>query len=101
MLKRAKSTVAHLVRWADGANQNSLILFAGLTEQTKSHLSFRLGRQSQSKAVHFIDQVDKANLTSFHPRVSPAVYKINRSVNLADGPILSELIDILFAVISH
>lgn len=58
-------------------------------------------RANQSKAVHFIDQVDKANLTSFHLRVSLAVYKINRSVNLVDGPILSELIDILFAVISH
>lgn len=87
MLKRAKSTVVHLVRWADGANQNSFILFAGLMEQTKSSSSRPPGRRSQSKVVH--------------PRVSPAVYKINRSVNLADGPILSELIDILFAVISH
>ena len=82
-------------------------------EQTKSSSSRPPGRRgklkviywvdraNQSKAVHFIDQVDKENLTSFHPIVSPAVYKINRSVNLADGPILSELIDLLFAVISH
>ncbi|KXU02829.1 hypothetical protein SCODD09_00073 [Streptococcus constellatus] len=36
MLKRAKSTVVHLVRWADGANQNSFIPSAGLTEPIKT-----------------------------------------------------------------
>ena len=74
---------------------------AGLTEKTKSSLSRPPGRRGKLKVIYLFDWVDRANLTSFHPRVSLAVYKINRSVNLADGPILSELIDILFAVISH
>ena len=65
MLKRAKSTVAHLVRWADGANQNSLILFAGLTEQTKSSSSRPPGWRGKLKVVHLVRRADGANQNSF------------------------------------
>ena len=55
MLKRAKSTVAHLVRWADGANQNSFILLAGLMEQTKSSSSRPPGRRGKLKVIYLFD----------------------------------------------